>query len=168
MNTTLTPGSWVVAGESRSRLCNQQTVPRHRHIRTHTASTQPVSPFLPDLSEPHTPDWNCACCRHQINALECLIHTLLQSLARSLPCLPDPRTPSSLPQVVFCLFKAPHVIAMLSGLQRVLTGAIQCLIPREGRGAETDRQQACPVEPPSTSLGWQIMRSRELSLPGYS
>lgn len=23
--------------------------------------------------------------------------------------------------------------------------AIQCLIPREGRGAETDRQQACPV-----------------------
>lgn len=39
----------------------------------------------------------------------------------------------------------PHVIAISSVLQRVLTGSIQCPIPREGRGAETDRHEACPV-----------------------
>lgn len=84
-------GSWVLAWK-RGTGCLTNKQPRYTDTFTPTHHPQPVSPFLPDLSEPHSPNWSCASCRHQINALEGLTHTLLRSLARSLLCLPDPCT----------------------------------------------------------------------------
>lgn len=61
---------------------------------------------------------------------------------------PVPTSPSRLhlsPVSHALALYSPHVMAKLSGLQRVLTGAIQCPILRERRGAETDTHQDCPV-----------------------